>query len=269
MTAFPTRRSSSACGTSTLALCRTRSGRFPATVVRGALVDAVLPIREGTRVPGRAVTMGFGAGPAQVSRVHLGVWAIEQAAAGEEIVANGAHTEMESWDGLLSVAPRLRWCGRRSRSACCRRLSARWPRVSRLTVGRSRSGARSTTIYGCTASSTQQDRGCANGRYRQWPGVQPLGRNVVVGRPYPKARRRRERRWGERSSMPGSAKRSLYRCLLGTSVFDAPLHSASRAAEWHSYALHFINGECIATVELVDSGGARPVTVAPDSRLPR
>ena len=74
-------------------------------------VPALVPLWEGARVVGAAVTTKLEAGPPPVGAppVHLGARAIEAAQPGDVIVLdNGGRDAMGSWGGLLSLAASLR-----------------------------------------------------------------------------------------------------------------------------------------------------------------
>ncbi len=74
-------------------------------------MGCLLPMWEGARVVGRAVTTKLAAGPAPAGapRIHLGARAIEAARPGDVIVVdNGGRVSMGSWGGLLSLAASLR-----------------------------------------------------------------------------------------------------------------------------------------------------------------
>jgi 4-hydroxy-4-methyl-2-oxoglutarate aldolase len=73
-------------------------------------VGSLLPMWEGARVVGRAVTVKLVAGPPPdgVPRIHLGARAIEAAQPGDVIVVdNDGREGMGSWGGLLALAASL------------------------------------------------------------------------------------------------------------------------------------------------------------------
>lgn len=74
-------------------------------------VEPLVPIWEGAKLVGRAVTTKLAAGPAPAGAppVHLGARAIEAAAPGDVIVIdNEGRDTMGSWGGLLATAASLR-----------------------------------------------------------------------------------------------------------------------------------------------------------------
>lgn len=71
------------------------------------VVDGLVPLWEGARLVGRAVTMKLAEGPAPptATPVHLGATAIGAASPGDVVVVdNGGRDTMGSWGGLLSAA---------------------------------------------------------------------------------------------------------------------------------------------------------------------
>lgn len=86
------------------------SDALDALALPGAL-GGVVPMWQGARVVGRAVTVQLAEGspPAGAPPVHLGARAIEAAMAGDVVVvANDGRTDMGAWGGLLSLAASLR-----------------------------------------------------------------------------------------------------------------------------------------------------------------
>lgn len=75
------------------------------------VVAGIVPLWEGARAVGRAVTMRLAAGPAapRAPKVHLGSTAIEASGPDDVIVIdNGGRLGMGSWGGLLSLAASVR-----------------------------------------------------------------------------------------------------------------------------------------------------------------
>jgi regulator of RNase E activity RraA len=71
------------------------------------VVDGLVPLWEGGRLAGPAVTVKLAPGSPEANhrRVHLGARAIDQAQPGSVIVVdNGGRTEMGAWGGLLCLA---------------------------------------------------------------------------------------------------------------------------------------------------------------------
>lgn len=94
---------------SSLDVC-TVSDALDACGIEGYAAE-LIPMWEGARVVGMAVTTKLDAGPPPVGArpVHLGARAIEAARPGDVIVVdNGARVAMGSWGGLLSLAASLR-----------------------------------------------------------------------------------------------------------------------------------------------------------------
>ena len=96
----------------TLDVCSV-SDAMDALSIEGA-VSGLVPLWEGARVVGRAVTVRLAEGPPPpgAPAVHLGAAAIEASSPGDVIVVdNAGRTGMGGWGGLLTLAASLRGVG--------------------------------------------------------------------------------------------------------------------------------------------------------------
>jgi 4-hydroxy-4-methyl-2-oxoglutarate aldolase len=83
---------------------------------RSGAVAGILPVWEGARVAGRAITMTVTSAPGQRAERHLGAAAIDRARPGEVIVVHQQRTSdgalpSAAWGGLLARAAQLRGIG--------------------------------------------------------------------------------------------------------------------------------------------------------------
>lgn len=129
----------------TLDVCSV-SDAMDALGVEGAVLGLV-PLWQGARVAGRAVTVRLAEGPppAGAPAVHLGAAAIEASNPGDVIVVdNAGRTGMGSWGGLLTLAASLRGVGGVVVDGACRDVDEarelRFPTFARRGVQRTARG---------------------------------------------------------------------------------------------------------------------------------
>jgi 4-hydroxy-4-methyl-2-oxoglutarate aldolase len=109
-------------------------------------VAGIVPMWEGARVVGRAMTVQLAEGPDTAREpVHLGVDAIMASAPGDVIVvANAGRTTMGSWGGLLSTAAMQRGIAGVVTDGACRDVDEarqlRFPAFARAPVARTARG---------------------------------------------------------------------------------------------------------------------------------